>query len=199
MKDILVVEDGKQERERLVKLFSDAGYSVLAFENVTDAEACLQNEHFRLAVLDIGLEDRSGSYLFGIIKRNGSADDVIIFTGNPSVHLRRRFIDEGACDYIVKASIQSQDDNFLMRVKEIIGEPLPCQINGIELSYFMEHYLSQSSRQFFVDDENHFFRCTNCGSQEYVVSFTDQTQMPPEILGVVVCASCGTKLDPKIE
>lgn len=199
MKDILVVEDGKQERERLTKIFSEAGYSVLAFENVTDAEACLQKEHFRLAVLDIGLEDRSGSYLFGIIKRNGSADDVIIFTGNPSVHLRRRFIDEGACDYIVKASVQSQDANFLARVKEIIGEPIPCQVEGIELPYFIEHYLDASAKQFFVDEEGSFFRCPSCGGQEYVVSFKQQMQMPPEIIGTVMCATCGATLDPKIE
>ena len=38
MKDILIVEDGKQERERLEKLFLDGGYSVLACSSVGEAE-----------------------------------------------------------------------------------------------------------------------------------------------------------------
>src|SRR5437016_4051940 len=122
MKDILVVEDGRKERDRLQALFSGAGYSVVACESVGEAEKYLTQEGFRLAILDIGLSDKSGSYLFNTIKRGGRVSYIIIFTGNPSVHLKQRFIDEGAVDYIVKGSPQAKNDLLLNRITEIIGE-----------------------------------------------------------------------------
>ena len=64
MADILIVEDGKNERERLLNLFSERGYQVEAAETVSEAEGLLQSTSFRLAILDIGLSDKSGSHLF---------------------------------------------------------------------------------------------------------------------------------------
>jgi CheY-like chemotaxis protein len=199
MKDILIVEDGKQERERLQRLFEGVGYAVESFENVTDAEKRLEIETFRLAILDIGLNDRSGSYLFSVIKRNNCANDVIIFTGNPSVHLKQRFMDEGAADYIVKASVQAQDENFLSRVNEILGTPYHTKKDGIDLKYFLENFLPETSKALFLDMDNTFPKCASCGRQEYVVTFSQQTQIPPEITGLVVCAGCGKIMDPEIE
>lgn len=199
MKDILIVEDGRQERERLEKLLRTAGYSVIASESVGEAERWLESEQFRLAILDIGLTDRSGSYLFHALKREGRAADIIIFTGNPSVHLKQRFMDEGAVDYIVKASPQAHNDAFLARVKEIIGEPHPMRCEGIELAVFLEKYVADTSRQLFLDMDNSFPKCSGCGSQHYLVSFSQQTQMPPEVTGTVVCAGCGRAMDPEIK
>ncbi len=199
MKDILLVEDGRQERQRLEKLFGAAGYSVIASESVGEAERHLESEQFRLAILDIGLGDKSGSYLFSVMRRTGRVADIIIFTGNPSVHLKQRFLQEGAVDYIVKATQQAQNDNFLSRVKEIIGEPLGVSREGIELSLFLEKYIPETSRQLFLDMDNSFPKCSSCGGQEYLVSFSHRTQMPPEISGLVICASCGKSMDPEIE
>ena len=42
MKDILIVEDGRQERERLTKIFEGAGYGVVACESVDDARSRVQ-------------------------------------------------------------------------------------------------------------------------------------------------------------
>ena len=92
MKDILVVEDGPQERERLERLFQNSGYSVQTCATVGEAERCLQTESYRVAILDIGLSDKSGSYLFNLLKRAGRSSYVVIFTGNPSVHLKQRFL-----------------------------------------------------------------------------------------------------------
>jgi len=199
MKDILIVEDGRQERERLEKLFSGAGYSVVASESVGEAERHLEKERFRLAILDIGLTDKSGSYLFHMIKKAGRAGDIIIFTGNPSVHLKQRFIEEGAVDYIVKATSEAQNETFLARIKEIIGEPHGVSCEGIELRTFLEKYIADTSRQLFLDMDNSFPKCAACGGQNYLVSFSHQTQMPPEIAGLVVCAACGKPMDPEIE
>ncbi len=198
MKDIIIVEDGLQERERLHKLFSEAGYRVHACEGVNEAERVLQNTSFRLAVLDIGLNDRSGSYLFNALKGAPSAPQIIIFTGNPSVHLKQRFLEGGAVDYIVKASPQAQNDAFLTRVRELLGEPSAETVDGIELEMFLTQYVPEASRQLFLDANGDFPPCASCSSQSYVVTFGHQPQVPPEVFGQVVCAECGALMDADI-
>jgi DNA-binding response OmpR family regulator len=198
MKDILIVEDGKQERERLFELFRGAGYAVVACESVSEAESCLKNQDFRLAILDIGLNDKSGSLLFTAIRRSSKAAYVIIFTGNPSVHLKQRFIEEGAVDYIVKASVQAQSEQFLARVHEIIGEPQKLESQNLDLAIFLERYVDANSKQLFLDSGDTFPPCGNCKSIQYVVSFQQQVQLPPRIEGVVICAGCGRPMDPQV-
>ena len=78
MRDILIVEDGRHERERLESLFADAGYMVTACESVADAESALEQDQFRMAILDIGLNDKSGSYLFNSLKQDDSVSYIII-------------------------------------------------------------------------------------------------------------------------
>jgi len=199
MKDILIVEDAAKDRERLVKLFSTEGYTVVSCESVGQAEKSLEHERFRLAVLDIGLSDKSGSYLFNTIKNTDKVAYIIIFTGNPSMHLKQRFLDEGAADYIVKASPQSQSDQLLARVKDIIGAARSQTVSGIDLDYFLGQYVQETSRKLFLDMDNSYPQCQSCGSKQYVVSFSQKPQVPPEIHGSVVCGNCGTPMDPEVE
>jgi DNA-binding response OmpR family regulator len=198
MRDILIVEDGRTERERLERLFTDAGYSVLAHENVGDAERTIEREGFRLAIIDIGLSDKSGSYLFNVLKRGHKVSYIIILTGNPSVHLKQRFLTEGAIDYLVKGSAQAQNDALLGRVKEIIGDAQPQAEEGLELEDFLKRYVAPTSRRLFLDMHDSPPPCKNCGTKRYMISFSKQTQMPPEIVGLVVCAGCGSPMDPEI-
>lgn len=198
MKDILIVEDGEQERQRLLNLFLEAGYSTTAFESVTEAETALKQDQFRLAILDIGLGDKSGSHLFTTLRREGSVSHIIIFTGNPSVHLKQRFLNEGAVDYIVKASQQAQNDAFLMRVQEVLGEPSEHQQTGVPLEKFLSRCVTEASKQLFLDLEGGFPACNRCGNKEYTVVFDHVAQMPPEIVGLVQCNACGASMDPEI-
>lgn len=198
MKDILIVEDGIRERERLQTLFSSKGYNVIACDNVTEAEEQLKQNNFKLAILDIGLSDKSGSYLFNTIKKISRVNNIIIFTGNPSVHLRQRFIEEGASDYIVKASQEAQNENFLRRVVELIGKAETENYEGIDLKIFLSKYITESSRKLFYDESDQFPFCKQCGTNEYKVIFSDKPQMPPEITGSVICVNCGGTMDPDI-
>jgi len=198
VKDILIVEDQTSDRERLSKLFNDAGYTVESCEGVVQAEKALEGSNFRLAVLDIGLGDKSGSHLFYNIKRIGKVPYVIIFTGNPSVHLKQRLIGEGASDYIVKGSPQAQGDKFLARVKEIIGSAAPQSTSGIALEDFLTRYIDSSSRKLFLNMDSSIPKCSKCGGGSYVVSFTGIPQIPPDITGKVKCVACGTEMDPEV-
>lgn len=199
MKDIIIVEDGVQERQRLESLFSNAGYSLTACASVGEAEQAVIADQYRLAILDIGLGDRSGSYLFGVLARNRRVAHILIFTGNPSVHLKQRFLDEGAVDYIVKASPQARDEQFLARVRELIGEAVSETSDSISLETFLSSYIPASSRPLFLTMEDKFPSCGNCGASDYTVTFSHMAQMPPELHGLVVCRNCGRPMDPEIE
>ena len=199
-KDILIVEDGRGERERLQKLFASAGYSVVACEGVGEAEKTVIDYTFRLAILDIGLNDRSGSHLFHTLRQAKRANYAIIFTGNPSVHLKQRFLDEGAVDYIVKGSAQAQNEAFLNRVREVLGEPQKLgSAEGIELEEFLRRYVSEKSRRLFLDSDQTLPACRGCGSRRYFVTFSQQAQLPPDIVGSVVCADCSKPMDPEVK
>jgi DNA-binding response OmpR family regulator len=195
VKDILVVEDSVEENERLKQLFEGAGYAVMTCRSVGDAEQVIGRHQFRLAILDIGLGDRSGSHFFNTIKRTRRASNVIIFTGNPSVHLKQRFLAEGAADFIVKASTAAQNKNFLARVQSLIGGPEAKGGEGHPLDEFLTAFIPETSRDFFRDMNGGYPACRECGSREYRVTFGHQAQMPPEIVGQVVCAHCGRPMD----
>ena len=221
MRDILIVEDGLHERERLTKLFANAGYLVDAAEGVEEAKSILSQNQFRLIVLDVGLGDKSGSYLFEYIRTSGVAPYVIIFTGNPSVHLKQRFLDEGAVAYIVKASLEAENKAFLGTVQTFlgVGRDLPVYVetksesskdvfknsshkdvfkNAIPLETFISNYVDESSRGLFLDADNKIPPCAHCGKSDYIVIFHHKTQLPPLVEGRVVCALCSREMDPEL-
>ncbi len=198
MRDIIIVEDGFHERERLQKLFSTANYSVTSAESAQEAERLLGREQYRLAVLDIGLGDKSGSYLFELMKRSSVVPYILILTGNPSVHLKQRFLDEGAAAYIVKASAGAENEALLNLVRSLLGEAEGENSSGIPLADFLKLYVNQSSRELFLDADNEVSACTKCGGNSFVVSFSHKTQLPPLVEGKVVCAQCNQEMDPKV-
>lgn len=198
MRDILVVEDGLHERERLLKLFASSRYSTAGAESAREAEELLNHEQFRLAVLDIGLSDKSGSYLFELMRRSGRVPYVIILTGNPSIHLKQRFIEEGAVAYIVKASPSAENEPLLELVRSLLGTPQTERIRGLPLAEFLKLYVTDSSREMFLNENGDIIPCSACGSSHFVVSFNHRAQVPPVIEGRVVCADCGKEMDPEV-
>lgn len=199
MKDILVVEDNQISREQLEGLFKKAGYSVVACESASEAEEAVKLDEFRLAVLDIGLGDKSGSRLFSFLKGSNKVSFIMIYTGNPSGHLRQRFMNDGAVDYIVKGSEQASDERMLNRVSQILGEASASKVAGIPLRTFLSQFISEKSRALFYDDNGQVPQCKSCGGGEYQVVFSDIPQVPPEVVGKVVCSACGSLLDPEVK
>jgi DNA-binding response OmpR family regulator len=198
MPDILIVEDGLHERERLIKLFGGAGFTVAAAECAADAERLLTLQQFKLAVLDIGLSDRSGSHLFELIRRSANMTHVIVLTGNPSVHLKQRFIEDGAAAYIVKASPASENEPLLATVKSLIGNAEGGTLRGIPLSDFLQLYLTENSRALFLDATGQVSPCPHCASRNFLVVFDHRTQLPPVVEGRVICSKCLCELNPEI-
>jgi DNA-binding response OmpR family regulator len=198
MRDILIVEDGLHERERLKRLFGAAHYTVDSAETVAEAEKLLAMDQFRLVVLDIGLGDKSGSFLFERLKNLPRVPYVIILTGNPSIHLKQRFLDEGAAAYIVKASPAAGNDSLLATISSLLGSPQFETVTGIPLEDFLRQYISEQSRQLFLDAAMQIPQCKHCGKSSYVVSFLHKTQLPPVIEGRVICTNCSREMDLEI-
>lgn len=202
MQDILIVEDGLRERERLEKLFSGASFSVSSAESAEEAERLLESVAFRLVILDIGLEDKSGSHLFQRIKAADEPPFVIVLTGNPSAHLKQRFLDEGAAAYIVKASPGAANESLLSTVQSLLGTVVSASgrhaTAGVDLQEFLRKFVTESSQKLFLDVGDQFPPCTECGSRSYVVKFNHKTQLPPLIEGKVICADCGVDMDPEL-
>lgn len=198
MIDILVVEDGLHERERLTRLFGSVRYKVHSAESATEAESLLRAHSYRLAVIDIGLGDKSGSHLFELLKRLPQIPYVIVLTGNPSTHLKQRFLDDGVASYIVKASPAASNEALVDTVRGLLGNPGEGTVTGIPLGEFLRVHVSAESRELFLDESQQLPSCNGCGSSEYLVQFNHKTQLPPTIEGRVVCAQCGRELDPQV-
>lgn len=198
MIDILIVEDGLHERERLQRLFAGARYTVHAAESATEAESLVRVNAYRLAVIDIGLGDKSGSHLFETLKRLPQVPYVIVLTGNPSTHLKQRFLDDGAAAYIVKASPAAANEALVDTVRMLLGSPGQEKLSGIGLPEFLRSYVSAESRELFLDEGQQLPPCAGCGSADFIVQFDHKTQLPPTVEGRVVCALCGKELDPQV-
>jgi len=203
MRDILIVEDGLHERKRLNRLFTGADFSVNCAENVQEAEGQLDADPYRLVILDIGLEDKSGSHLFRRIMSASETPFVIILTGNPSTHLKQRFLDEGAAAYIVKASAAATNDSLLSTVQSLLGSAAVKEEGAgaqstIPLREFLGKYVARSSQGLFFDVDDEFPPCKRCKGQSYVVTFDHKAQLPPSVEGKVVCVNCGSAMDPEL-
>ena len=196
--DILIVEDGFHEREQVQKLFSDAGYQVDAVDCAEEAERLLKVGRYRLALLDVGLADKSGSFLFDVMKRSGAVSYIVILTGNPSVHLKSKFLDDGADAYLVKGSPEASNAALLETVSSLIGTSVEGAPDGIPLIDFIGSFIAQESKDLFLDTDRQIVACSVCGARDYIVTFSHKAQVPPLIEGQVVCTQCGTQLDPNV-
>lgn len=198
MPDIIIIEDGVNERERLEKLFVGAGFSIGSAESAAEAERLLELNDYRLAILDIGLGDKSGLCIFDRLKRLPHPPFVVIQTGNPSIHLKQRFLDEGAAGYVVKASAASSNEALLSLVQSLLGSSQRRTAENIPLAEFLRRYLPETSKELFLDEKMRMPRCKNCGSCSYQVTFSHKPQLPPLVEGKVICTGCFTEMDLEI-
>jgi DNA-binding response OmpR family regulator len=124
MADILIIEDRPLEREHLESVFSKRGYKTLTAESMEQAQERLNDSLYRLAIVDLGLQDRSGSPVFDMVKDSEKVDYIIILTGNPSTHLKQRFLSEGAAAYILKGTPEASGRELANQVEALLGGPL---------------------------------------------------------------------------
>jgi two-component system response regulator QseB len=99
---LLLVEDDELLGDGLRIGLKQAGYTVEWLKDGAAADQALQQEHFDLVVLDLGLPRQSGMDVLKNLRKSGKTVPVLILTARDSVEDRVQGLDCGGDDYLVK-------------------------------------------------------------------------------------------------
>ncbi len=99
---LLLVEDDEMLGSSLKQALTGQGYVVDWVITGLNALGALQNEHFDMAIMDLGLPGLDGIRVIEEIRAQKMAIPVLILTARDSVNDRIRGLDAGADDYLLK-------------------------------------------------------------------------------------------------
>jgi len=99
---LLLVEDDEMLGSSLKQALTGQGYVVDWVTTGLNALGALQNEHFDMAIMDLGLPGLDGIRVIEEIRAQKIAIPVLILTVRDSVNDRIRGLDAGADDYLLK-------------------------------------------------------------------------------------------------
>lgn len=102
MARILLVEDEKSIRICMGVFIGDEGHDLHMAESAPEALRLLQNNEFDIVITDICMSEMTGMQLLESIKRTSPNMQVILMTGDPTVHTAAVAVRAGASDYLVK-------------------------------------------------------------------------------------------------
>ena len=100
MTRVLIAEDEQRISSFIDKGLRSQGYSTLIVDNGFDAATIARDDHFDLAILDLGLPGQDGLQALAEIRRRGNRLPVIILTARDAISDRVAGLAEGADDYI---------------------------------------------------------------------------------------------------
>lgn len=119
--ELLLVEDDRELRDLLVRLFQGQGYAVQAVPDVQSGlHAALTGSH-AVMVVDRRLPDGDGVDLVSRLRRQGLTTPVLVLTAHGTVRDRVEGLDGGADDYLVKPFDSSE---LLARVRSLLRRHL---------------------------------------------------------------------------
>ncbi len=103
-KQVLVVDDGEDDRYILSELLSDAGIRVKTVSNGTDALAALRDNGYDAAIIDLSMPDMDGWQLLERIRELPGGTDlpVIAVTAYYSSNVRQAVHNAGFNSYQTK-------------------------------------------------------------------------------------------------
>lgn len=99
---ILIVEDGRSQREMLRDFLISEGHKVMEAENGETAIKTVLNNHFDLILLDYKMPGMDGLEVLKEVKRINHEIDVVIITAYGTIETAVEAIKVGAIDYITK-------------------------------------------------------------------------------------------------
>ena len=99
---ILVVEDGKSQREMLCEFLSGEGFEVSGVDRGDKALESVKKDYFDLLLLDFKMPGMDGMQVLEEVKNINPEIDVIMMTAYGTVETAVRAIKTGAADYITK-------------------------------------------------------------------------------------------------
>lgn len=99
---ILIVEDGRSQREMLRDFLVSEGHRVMEAENGEAAVKTVASHHFDLILLDYKMPGMDGLAVLKEVKRINHEIDVVIITAYGTIETAVEAIKAGAVDYITK-------------------------------------------------------------------------------------------------
>jgi PAS domain S-box-containing protein len=102
MSKILIVDDERSIRITLTEFLRDAGYLVVAEDDLSRALRLVESETFDIVVTDILLPGGSGLQLLHKLRTEQPACLVLVITGQPSMETAVEAVHDGAHDYLLK-------------------------------------------------------------------------------------------------
>lgn len=123
---ILVVEDERNVGLTLVERLRKEGFDVAWASSASEARMEIQQRHFDLALLDVGLPDGSGFEVAGFLRKSQPGTALIFLTAFGSPEDRVRGLELGAEDYVVKPfhlkELLLRVRNGLKRARYVMGD-----------------------------------------------------------------------------
>ncbi|MDM8525622.1 sigma-54 dependent transcriptional regulator [Desulfococcaceae bacterium HSG8] len=130
---ILIVEDGKSQRELLRDFLRDEEYEVSVAENGEQAVEKVKAGYYDLLLLDYKMPGMNGMQVLETVKRINPETDVIIMTAYGTIDTAVKAMKAGASDYITKPVELEElliqidrisEKRILLRENEILREEL---------------------------------------------------------------------------
>lgn len=122
---VLVVDDDPFLRDLLYRYLTRQGYEVAVAETGAEAMACLKENPFHVALIDIVLVEMTGIELVDQITPQYPEMILIMMTGHPSLETVLQALKKGVQDYLIKPFKLDQLDEVLkkcIREKRVMRE-----------------------------------------------------------------------------
>lgn len=111
---ILVVDDEANLRELLYEVLSDGGHQVTAVASAEEALMLFDHQAYPLVIANIRMPGMSGMDLLKQVKQKNADTQVIMMTGQTSLHSTVAALRAGAADYLIKPFDQIEVVNYVI-------------------------------------------------------------------------------------